>query len=90
MSCSAIVRVGDRTGNRSACAQKRLEPTHVRLLREIGAVGLRSIECEFDHLFLVKTTSWQSVTRLPDLMTCSAIVRVGDRTGNRPACAQKK
>jgi drug/metabolite transporter (DMT)-like permease len=43
------VRAGERTGDRSVCAQKNLEPTHVRLLREIGS--LRRIECEFDHLF---------------------------------------
>jgi hypothetical protein len=41
-------------GDRLACAQKMLEPTHVRLLR--GHSGLRSIECEFDHLFLVEAS----------------------------------
>jgi hypothetical protein len=43
------------SGLGTACAQKKLEPTHVRLLREIWS--LRSIECEFDHLFLVEACS---------------------------------
>jgi hypothetical protein len=55
MKASAVVRVGMRLGNWMACAQKRFEPTHVRLLREQNA-KLRRIECEFDHLFLVETT----------------------------------
>jgi hypothetical protein len=45
---------GNAQGDRLACARKILEPTLIRLLRRIG--GLRSIECEFDHLFLVETS----------------------------------
>jgi hypothetical protein len=44
-----------RLGHWMVCAQKEFEPTHVRLLRERNA-KLRSIECEFDRLFLVETT----------------------------------
>jgi hypothetical protein len=53
LKASAVVHVGMRLGNWMACAQKISEPTHVRLLR--GILNGRSIECEFDHLFLVET-----------------------------------
>jgi hypothetical protein len=56
---------GNAQGDRLACAQKILEPTHIRLLR--GHSGLRSIECEFDHLFLVETSlgNRQRACRIP-------------------------
>jgi hypothetical protein len=52
-SGGGVWRAGEGTGSRLTGAQKNLEPTYIRLLRGI-MVGLRSIECEFDHLFLVE------------------------------------
>jgi hypothetical protein len=51
-SSGSFLRAGIRTGSRLAGAQKTLEPTHVWLLPRNKTSG-RSIECEFDHLFLV-------------------------------------
>jgi hypothetical protein len=78
---------GNAKGDRLACAQKKLEPTHVRLLRRIG--GLRSIECEFDHLFLVDAR-WTTRHDLPGSQIAKEPLARGDALGVLARLARRK
>jgi hypothetical protein len=81
--------VGERTGGRLLCAQKIFEPTHIRLLRGLGRSPLRSIECEFDHLFLVEPGLETGCAFCRSQGALESVWRVGERTGGRLLCAQK-
>jgi hypothetical protein len=77
---------GNANGDRLACAQKILEPTHVRLLRGIRVCVASNVS---SIIYSWSRRTWQFVPRLPDPFTCSAIDRAGMRGGDRLACAQK-
>jgi hypothetical protein len=74
----------------AACAQKKSEPTHVRLLREAEFEIGRSIECEFDHLFLVKPPLNQRWRVCRSSMRPSAVGAWASSLAQVAACAQKK